>query len=83
MGKRTKAEKVSPAHHSFLSTAFTLLTTTDIASNMLADYAEQICFQNVWFQRNSYFGISLDKDTAGDFCKRLVPNMSLNIADEH
>ena len=71
MGKRTKADKVSPAHHSFLSTAFTLLTTTDIASKMLADYAEQICFQNVWFQRNSYFGISLDKDTAGDLLQAL------------
>ena len=71
MGKRTKADKVSPAYHSFLSTAFTLLTTTDIALKMLADYAEQICSRNVCFQRNSYFGISLDKDTAGDLLQAL------------
>ena len=73
MGKRTKADKVSPAHHSFLSTAFTLLTTTDIALKMLADYAEQICFRNVAsiVKRNSYFGISLDKDTAGDLLQTL------------
>ena len=33
--------------------------------------------------KKSFFITSLDKDTAGDLLPAVVPNMSLNIADEH